>query len=141
MESLISTPTPALIPPLIITVILRLGKAGTCARRRLCLRPTVNLTAIARFRDPTPSPRHYGGKLQDDPRLVDYNVPERLEAFVSECDKLFNVTRGNDIMLTMGSDFTVRPRPSNAHVSTAAAQQDPCMLNKSLALMLLHRNP
>ena len=45
---------------------------------------------------------------QDDPRLVDYNVQERLEAFVSECDKLFNVTRGNDVMLTMGSDFTVR---------------------------------
>jgi len=49
-----------------------------------------------------------GVSVQDDPRLVDYNVPERLEAFVSECNKLFNVTRGNDIMLTMGTDFTVR---------------------------------
>ena len=39
---------------------------------------------------------------------MDYNVPERLDAFVVECDKLFNVTRGNDIMLTMGTDFTVR---------------------------------
>ncbi len=39
---------------------------------------------------------------------MDYNVPERLEAFVAECDKLSNVTRGNDIMLTMGTDFTVR---------------------------------
>ena len=42
---------------------------------------------------------------------MDYNVPERLEAFISECDELFNVTRGNDIMLTMGSDFTVRLAP------------------------------
>ena len=50
-----------------------------------------------------------GARLrQDDPRLVDYNVEERVEAFVAECDKLFNVTRGNDIMITMGTDFTVR---------------------------------
>lgn len=25
-----------------------------------------------------------------------------------ECDRIFNVTRGDDIMLTMGTDFTVR---------------------------------
>ena len=48
-------------------------------------------------------------------------MPERLEAFVSECDKLFNVTRGNDIMLTMGTDFTVRPRRANA-ISLRAAR-------------------
>ena len=46
---------------------------------------------------------------------MDYNVPERLDTFVSECDKLFNVTRGNDIMLTMGSDFTVRLATQQTH--------------------------
>jgi hypothetical protein len=34
-------------------------------------------------------------------------VEERVDAFVAECLKLFNVTRGEDIMLTMGSDFAV----------------------------------
>jgi hypothetical protein len=46
--------------------------------------------------------------LQDDPRLHDVNVRERVDKFVEECNKLFNVTRGDDIMLTMGTDFTVR---------------------------------
>lgn len=46
--------------------------------------------------------------VQDDPLLVDYNVEERVAAFVAECDHIFNGTRGNDIMITMGTDFTVR---------------------------------
>ncbi len=33
---------------------------------------------------------------------------ERLDKFVHECERIFNVTRGDDIMLTMGTDFTVR---------------------------------
>ncbi len=49
--------------------------------------------------------------LQDDPHLHDVNVEERVEKFVKECDKLFNVTRGDDIMLTMGTDFTVSQNP------------------------------
>lgn len=48
---------------------------------------------------------------QDDPRLVDYNVDERVSAFVAECDHIFNSTQGNDIMITMGTDFTVRSIP------------------------------
>jgi hypothetical protein len=48
---------------------------------------------------------------QDDPRLHDMNVEERVEKFVQECDKLFDVTRGDDIMLTMGTDFTVSQHP------------------------------
>lgn len=43
--------------------------------------------------------------LQDDAALYDYNIDDRIDAFVEECMKIFNVTRGNDIMLTMGSDF------------------------------------
>lgn len=45
--------------------------------------------------------------LQDDPRLHDVNVKERVDRFVDECNKIFKVTRNDDIMLTMGTDFTV----------------------------------
>lgn len=41
----------------------------------------------------------------DDPSIPQYNVPERVEKFVSGCLELANATRGDDIMLTMGSDF------------------------------------
>eukprot|EP00208_Stichococcus_sp_RCC1054_P002016 CAMPEP_0206142692 /NCGR_PEP_ID=MMETSP1473-20131121/17914_1 /ASSEMBLY_ACC=CAM_ASM_001109 /TAXON_ID=1461547 /ORGANISM="Stichococcus sp, Strain RCC1054" /LENGTH=1182 /DNA_ID=CAMNT_0053537795 /DNA_START=217 /DNA_END=3765 /DNA_ORIENTATION=+ len=51
-------------------------------------------------------------QIQDDERLHDHNVDNRVDAFVKQCDALFNVTRGNDIMLTMGTDFTY----ANAHV-------------------------
>ena len=50
--------------------------------------------------------------IADDPALAEYNVEERVELFVQRCRELVNVTRGRDIMLTMGSDFTY----SNAHV-------------------------
>jgi hypothetical protein len=42
----------------------------------------------------------------------EYNVQDRLNQFMDECDKRFNVSQGNDItgandiMLTMGTDFT-----------------------------------
>jgi alpha-mannosidase len=50
--------------------------------------------------------------IADDPDLEEYNVEERVNTFVERCFELANVTRGNDIMLTMGSDFHY----SNAHV-------------------------
>lgn len=40
--------------------------------------------------------------------MHDVNVEERIGKFVHECERIANVTRGNDIMLTMGTDFTVR---------------------------------
>ncbi|BDA45668.1 Lysosomal alpha-mannosidase [Coccomyxa sp. Obi] len=50
---------------------------------------------------------------QNRPSIVDcqdgcgeYNLDQRLDQFVLECQKRFNVTYGNDIMLTMGTDFT-----------------------------------
>ena len=57
------------------------------------------------FRESSDSP------IQDDPDMDGYNVPERVEDFVSRCYEIWNVTRGRDIMLTMGSDFHY----SNAH--------------------------
>ena len=42
----------------------------------------------------------------------EYNVQARVDDFVNECNKRFNVSQGNDktnandIMLTMGTDFT-----------------------------------
>jgi alpha-mannosidase len=50
--------------------------------------------------------------IADDPDLKEFNVDERVNTFVQRCYELANVTRGNDIMLTMGSDFHY----SNAHV-------------------------
>ncbi len=43
--------------------------------------------------------------VQDDPRLRGFNVDERVELFVKRCYELAAVTRGDDIMFTMGSDF------------------------------------
>ena len=50
--------------------------------------------------------------FMDDPNLEEHNVDSRIEEFVEACQKLSNVTYGNDIMLTMGTDFTY----SNAFV-------------------------
>lgn len=50
--------------------------------------------------------------LMDDPRLAEYNVQERVDAFVERCGEQAAVTRGNDIMLTIGSDFQF----ANAHM-------------------------
>jgi len=50
--------------------------------------------------------------IADDPDLEEYNVEERVNTFVQRCYDLANVTRGKDIMLTMGSDFHY----ANAHV-------------------------
>lgn len=36
----------------------------------------------------------------------EYNVDERVDKFVTEIQKIFDVTYGDDIMLTMGTDFT-----------------------------------
>ena len=54
---------------------------------------------------------------QDDPCLMDYNVEQRVEEFVNACGVISNVTRGNDIMLPMGTDFTY----ANAHYWYAAS--------------------
>ena len=43
--------------------------------------------------------------IQDDVCLDEYNVEQRIDDFVRTCEELANVTRGNDIMLTMGTDF------------------------------------
>lgn len=40
--------------------------------------------------------------IEDGP---DKNIRERVDAFVQRCHEIANMTRGNDIMLTMGSDF------------------------------------
>jgi len=49
--------------------------------------------------------------IQDDPSMEGYNVQDRVNDFVKRCDAISSVTKGNDIMLTMGSDFHY----SNAH--------------------------
>ncbi|KAK9842267.1 hypothetical protein WJX81_003590 [Elliptochloris bilobata] len=43
--------------------------------------------------------------IQDDVCLDEYNVEDRIDDFVRTCRELANVTRGSDIMLTMGTDF------------------------------------
>ncbi|XP_061344400.1 probable alpha-mannosidase At5g13980 [Gastrolobium bilobum] len=43
--------------------------------------------------------------VQDDVNLFDYNVPERVNEFVSAAISQANITRTNHIMWTMGTDF------------------------------------
>ncbi|KAL6770979.1 hypothetical protein ACKKBF_B33465 [Auxenochlorella protothecoides x Auxenochlorella symbiontica] len=43
--------------------------------------------------------------IADDPRLKEYNVQDRVDAFVWYAQGLANVTVGNDVIVTMGSDF------------------------------------
>ncbi|XP_037479257.1 alpha-mannosidase At3g26720-like [Triticum dicoccoides] len=43
--------------------------------------------------------------VQDDPLLFDYNVEERVNAFVAAALAQANITRTNHIMFTMGTDF------------------------------------
>ena len=43
--------------------------------------------------------------IQDDPLLRGYNVEDRVAEFVARCEELAAMTRGDDIMFTMGSDF------------------------------------
>lgn len=49
--------------------------------------------------------------IQDDLRLEDYNVKERVDLFVQLMLDQFSANKGEDIMLTLGSDFQY----SNAH--------------------------
>ena len=44
--------------------------------------------------------------FKDHPGWEEDNVAQRVQLFVSECMKTAASTRGNDIMLTMGTDFT-----------------------------------
>lgn len=44
--------------------------------------------------------------VQDNTCLEELNVDQKVDAFVLECQKIANETRGDDIMLTMGTDFT-----------------------------------
>lgn len=43
--------------------------------------------------------------IQDDKRLYDYNVKERVDTFVNLMYEYFAHSKGQDIMLTMGTDF------------------------------------
>lgn len=43
--------------------------------------------------------------IQDDPRLDDYNVNDRVAAFVQQAKLAQSHSLGNNIMFTMGSDF------------------------------------
>ena len=43
--------------------------------------------------------------IQDDPNLFDYNVPDRVNAFVFDCSQQALHYTTNNIMLTFGSDF------------------------------------
>jgi len=43
--------------------------------------------------------------VQDDVRVHDYNVQSRVDDFVAAAQQLSNVTRGEHVMFTMGSDF------------------------------------
>ncbi|KAL0709482.1 hypothetical protein Bca4012_016460 [Brassica carinata] len=43
--------------------------------------------------------------VQDDPDLFDYNVQERVNAFVAAALDQANITRTNHVMFTMGTDF------------------------------------
>jgi hypothetical protein len=43
---------------------------------------------------------------QDDPESPDYNVHERVDAFVEQARQHASITRGNDIIFLEGSDFT-----------------------------------
>ena len=44
--------------------------------------------------------------MQDNACLEETNVPAIVDRFIHECQRIANETRGNDIMLTMGTDFT-----------------------------------
>ncbi|KDD73762.1 glycosyl hydrolase, partial [Helicosporidium sp. ATCC 50920] len=50
--------------------------------------------------------------IADDPAMGEFNVHERVEAFVQRAQELFASTKGRDVMLTMGSDFNF----ANAHL-------------------------
>ena len=43
--------------------------------------------------------------IQDDPSLRGYNIPEKVSEFIRRCEELAAITKGLDIMFTMGSDF------------------------------------
>ena len=43
--------------------------------------------------------------MQDDPRLTNYNVKSRVDDFVAAATALSNMTQGEHVMFTMGSDF------------------------------------
>eukprot|EP01025_Chloroclados_australasicus_P041471 TRINITY_DN4390_c0_g6_i1.p1 TRINITY_DN4390_c0_g6~~TRINITY_DN4390_c0_g6_i1.p1 ORF type:complete len:1134 (-),score=134.28 TRINITY_DN4390_c0_g6_i1:1148-4105(-) len=43
--------------------------------------------------------------IMDDPDLEDFNVDQKVELFVQESLKMFDVTVGNDILFTFGNDF------------------------------------
>ena len=58
--------------------------------------------------------------MQDNACLKETNTARIVDRFVTECQDIANQTRGNDIMLTMGTDFTY----SNAHIWCAAGQQN-----------------
>ena len=43
--------------------------------------------------------------IQDDPRLFDYNVKEKVELFIKRSCKRASIYKSGHVMLTMGSDF------------------------------------
>lgn len=44
--------------------------------------------------------------MQDDPRLQGYNAAERADALIQAAEAYAATSRGPDVMLLMGSDFT-----------------------------------
>jgi hypothetical protein len=41
-----------------------------------------------------------------DPKLEDYNIPSRVDDFVNTAMQQANATAGNDLLWTMGCDFS-----------------------------------
>ena len=78
---------------------------------------------------------------QDEPIKDGYgfeenNVQARVEDFVAACMDSFNHTRGNDIMLTMGTDFTY----ANAFVWCACVMRS-CILANVKPVRSMARAP
>ena len=54
--------------------------------------------------------------MQDDPSSPEYNVPERVAAFVAAAKSQAETSIGTDVMFLMGTDFTY----ANAQVRARA---------------------
>ena len=86
--------------------------------------------------------------IQDDSRLYDYNVKERVDLFVKETCEQANSYKTNHIMLTMGEDFQFQ----NAlkwfknldklirHVNEVSSFLYVCLLMRLILILLLYQN-
>lgn len=41
----------------------------------------------------------------DDPNMIDFNIPQRVQEFLNQISYQAAFTLGNELMITMGSDF------------------------------------